>query len=320
VARVEFLVRKMGGMAQKRQLVAQGITGYQLTAATRRGEITRVRNGWYSTLAEEDPALRAVRVGGRLTGISAVQALGGWVHGEHELHVSLADNAARMRTAHNRFERLQISKSPDVRLHWDSADVVQRGTATSVALADALYRLALNENFETTVASFDWAMHTGFVDEIDLHRIVNALPRDRRAIAGWVDRTCESLPESFARTRLRLAGHAVETQVNLRSFQRIDLVVDSSLGIEVDGDEFHREFFERDRDKDIEITLEHLHALRVSARTVFTNWPRFARAVETALEDRGVTLPNSGLRPDGTACEPGLSGWRSLAGGQSPEF
>jgi hypothetical protein len=58
-------VQSLGGIAQKQQLVALGVRGFQLAAAVRIGEVIRVRNGWCSTFDEQDPRLRAVRVGGR---------------------------------------------------------------------------------------------------------------------------------------------------------------------------------------------------------------------------------------------------------------
>ena len=99
---IAALVASLGGMAQKQQLVARGARDLDLTGAVRRGEVERARQGWYTTLPRDDPAVRAVRVGGRLTGMSAVIALGGWSLGRHPLHVSLRDNAARLRTPWNR--------------------------------------------------------------------------------------------------------------------------------------------------------------------------------------------------------------------------
>jgi very-short-patch-repair endonuclease len=313
-------VHDLGGMAQKRQLVRRGARDRDLTLAVRDGSVVRARNGWYSTLPEEAPALRAVRVGGRLTGMSALIELGAWALGDFPLHVSVHDNAARLRNQWNRHSRINVNDPRGVVLHWDDRSVRDFGTSTSVGLLDALERAILDEPFETAVAVLDWALHTGVLDRFDFETLILRLPIERRGIADWVDATCESLPESLSRTRLRLAGWRVESQVRLGEVQRIDLVVEDVAAIEVDGDEHHRERFEQDRSKDIDITIDNLHALRPSARAVFYDWDRVARAISAALAARGVTLENSGGRRSHPRNARGISGWQRRRRRKIPEF
>ncbi len=131
-------VTDLGGMAQKQQLVALGARDRHLTAAVRSGELLRVRNGWYTTLPRNDPRVRAVRVGGRLTGVSAIEALGGWVDRGTMLHVSVPSHAARLRSPNDRRRRLSHRRRGGVALHWESPELLARGTAMTVALLDAL--------------------------------------------------------------------------------------------------------------------------------------------------------------------------------------
>jgi very-short-patch-repair endonuclease len=283
------IVARLGGFAQKQQLVRRGARDSDLTRAVRNGSVIRARQGWYSTVAPHDPRTRAVRVGGRLTGLSAVAALGGWVLENRVLHVSVPDNAARLRSASNRHARFRPGRG--VVVHWDDPTLGERGTSWSVALADALYRVVLDEPFEQAVAALDWALHTGALDEFDFESLILSLPERLRGIRDWVDSPCESLPESVARTRLRMAGHHVRTQVNLGTGEVLDLLVDECTGIEVDGEAFHINSFERDRDKDITIACEGMHGLRPSANAVFHRWERFYLAVCTVLAQRGVGPP-----------------------------
>jgi hypothetical protein len=285
---IAALVESLGGMAQKQQLVARGARDLDLTLAVRRGDVSRARQGWYTTLPLDDPRVRAVCVGGRLTGISAVIALGGWALGRFPLHVSVHDNAARLRTPWSRFVRLAGRIVRGLTLHWDDSAIASRGDAMLVDVRDALLRVVLDEQFETAVAALDWALHTGRLDRIDFELLVLRLPKDMRHISEWVDERCESLPESLARTRLRLLGHSVESQVRVNDLERIDLVVDDCVGLETDGEEFHFDRFESDRTKDIAITIANLHALRPSARMVFRQWHRVALAVETAIAARSL--------------------------------
>ncbi|CAN5393364.1 type IV toxin-antitoxin system AbiEi family antitoxin domain-containing protein [soil metagenome] len=284
MADVHALVRGLGGFAHKRQLVARGARDIDLTRAVRTGEVVRVRRGWYTT-ERGSPSVRAVRIGGRLTGISAIIAWGGWVLDRHPLHVSVADNAARLRPT-----------GKGVRLHWDSRDLSDRGTATSVSLVDALVRVVLDESLETAVAALDWALHTGRLDRIDFERVLLALPKNRRWIAHWVDERCESLPESLTRTRLRIAGHSVESQVALGA-ERIDLLIDRLVGLETDGEEFHRDAFERDRRKDLAIIAANYSPLRIPARMVFYEWEAVVSAINQLLHMRGAAIPLTIQRP-----------------------
>jgi very-short-patch-repair endonuclease len=316
---IASLVQSLGGIAQKRQLVARGARDLDLTAAVRSGEVIRVRNGWYSTLSEQDPQLRAVRVGGRLTGISVLIARGAWVLGDHPLHVSVHSNAARLRTQWNRRKPLDVRAPRGVRVHWEERDVRGRGTAASVGLMDALRRVILDEEFETAVAVVDWALHTTALDLIDFETLIMSLPEERRGIRDWVDAACESLPESLSRTRFRLSGHVVVSQVPLDD-RRIDLVVDEIAGIEVDGEEHHWNRFEPDRSKDIDITIANLHALRPSARTVFYDWERFALAVEIAIAARRPARENSGLARRNPFATHGMTGWLRRPRRKTPEY
>lgn len=318
---IAALVHALGGLAQKQQLVRAGATDLDLTRAVKSGAVTRARQGWYSTLAAGDLRFRAARVGGRLTGISAIAAMGGWVLGEHPLHVAVPRNAARLRSQWDRHERLRYPDSGGVIMHWDS-DGHDTGSVHTVSLASALRDVVLDEPFEQAVAALDWAMHTGLFDEIDLHRLVRALPADFAGLPDWLDLDCESLPESLARTRMRLRDHEVRSQVELTSGERLDLLVDGHIGLETDGAEYHRDRFERDRLKDLAIAIDGYHGIRVSARTVFHAWPLAERAIEAALSQHGVLPPfgNSGVRRCRAPRVPGFARLRRQELRRNPEF
>lgn len=295
---IAAIVTSLGGMAQKQQLVARGARDVDLTLAVRSDSVQRARQGWYTTLPNDDLGVRAVRVGGRLTGMSAVIALGGWAFGTYPLHVSVHANAARLRTPSSRFVKLAAPRPRRLRLHWDGASVASRGTATAVDLRDALVQVVLDEDLETAVAALDWAIHTQRITRADFDEIVRALPRRRRTIRDWVDPACESLPESLTRTRMRLLGHSVQSQVRLGERERIDLVIDECVGLEVDGEEFHLDRFESDRMKDLGIASARLGPLRPSARAVFYHWPTVVRAVDGLLATRAPSQSPAISAPD----------------------
>lgn len=319
---IASLVVELGGMAQKRQLAALGASDLDLTNAVRSGRVIRARQGWYTTLPERDARVRAVRVGGRLTGLSAIAAADGWVADRRgPLHVSVRPNAARLRSQSNRFLHPGAPRIRGVSLHWESAAVARRGSATVVALPDALVRVVLDEPLEVAIAALDWALHTRRIDRIDFEWILLQLPERRRFIRDWVDESCESLPESLSRTRLRLRGLRVASQVRLGDFERIDLVVEECVGLEVDGERYHRERFEEDRRKDLDITIAGLHAIRPSARAVLSHWEHVERAVVAAVARASAArFGNSGVVPP-RMCGFGLvRGRRHVGHGQYLNF
>ncbi len=320
---IASLVTSLGGIVQKQQLVRRGARDLDLTRAVRDGAVFRARHGWYSTLPPMDPRVQAVRVGGRLTGISAVEAAGGWVLGRHPLHVSLHDNAARLRSRVNRHVRFDAAHDDTV-LHWEDSGVATRGSVCSVDIRDALYRVVLDEPFEQAIAALDWALNTGTIDLIDFESLLLSLPAEFLGMRDWVDVACDSLPESLSRTRLRLRGHRVESQRALGDLQHIDMVVDECVGVETDGDRFHRDRFEEDRAKDLDITITRLHCIRPSARAVFDDWPRVLLAIETAVSTHVDGPPrafgNSGLWLPPRMKIPGMARARRNRLRQSPEF
>ncbi|MGV8969850.1 MAG: hypothetical protein ACOH1J_05315 [Microbacteriaceae bacterium] len=138
-------VESLGGVARKQQLVSRGVGDRDLPCAVREGQVFRARQGCYAALPENSEHVRAIRVGGCLTGISAIRAAGGWVLGESPLHVSVPPNASKLRSQFNRFAKLAITRTRGVVLHWDGSDIDARGTVTSVDITDAIQRVIRDE-------------------------------------------------------------------------------------------------------------------------------------------------------------------------------
>ncbi|CAD6007924.1 protein of unknown function [Agreia sp. COWG] len=85
-------------IAHRSQLVAHGLSERQLASAVDEGRLERIRRGWYA--APEAPAdvVRAVRVGGALTSVSATRLSGIWTPPDAWLHVAVPRNASRLRS------------------------------------------------------------------------------------------------------------------------------------------------------------------------------------------------------------------------------
>lgn len=292
-----LIVARNGGALDRPRLRELGATDHDLRRALKAGTLNRPRRGWYSTWPEGDPRFRAMRVGGRLTGLSAIEALGGWVLGRHPLHVAVPTNAARLRSQWRREVPWADARPDGVVVHWVRASA-DRGESTGVVpILEALELVCRVEPLEQAVAAIDWALASGRIDRIDRAALAERLG-PLSALVARADERCESLPESLARSRLRAAGLQVTSQVRWSAgLERIDLVVEGVVALEVDGEEFHRDTFEKDRWRDLALTGAGYHALRPSARQVFGHWPAVQAAVERALQARGihVHLHNSGV-------------------------
>lgn len=277
-------VRTNGGVASTNQLRSVCSEG-RMSALVREGALVRPRQGWYSVLPPSDPRFRAVAIGGRLTGVSALHEMGAWMlRPPAVLHVSVPRNAARLRT----FDATGFT------IHWEP-DRENPHSPALCGLRQALTRAALDEDLEVSVPCFDWAFATGRLDRFDFEQVIAKLPRSARVIRDWVDPRSQSVLESVARVRLLRKGWAVRSQVLLPDLRSIDLVVEDHVGLELDGRKYHESRFEADRSKDLAIAIDGRHAIRVSARQVYVGWDEVEAAVEAALAARGRAT--SGIPP-----------------------
>jgi len=300
---IEGLVAAAGGLLHKHDLVAHGATDRHLTAAVRSGRVRRPRRGWYSTWPPDDPRSVAVAVGGRLTGASALHVLGAWMWRRPPVVVALPRGASRLR------------RRRGVRVVWDAEQASTRGTTWSVDPRDALARMVDESSFEDAVAIATWTVREGLVPLEDLRDVLGARRADAAGLADWVDPRCESFLEVVALVRLRRRGHRVELQCPLPNGQRIDLVVDGLVALELDGRATHASTFVQDRTKDLRILDSSRIPVRVPYALVADGaaWDSVCRTFDRVLADHGV--PRSGT----SAAVGNSSSWRVLgARGRRP--
>jgi len=265
------LVSAHGGLLHKHALVAEGATDRHLTAAVRFGGVRRPRRGWYSTWKPDDPRYVAVAVGGRLTGASALHQLGAWMWHRPKITVSVPESASRLR------------RRRGVRVAWDPVELSTRGTTWSVDPRDALARAVVEaDSLEDAVILVDWARQRGvLVDDDDAREVLSRRGADAAGLAEWSDDRAESILESAAGTRLRLAGREIRRQVPVGPRgERIDIVVDGVVALETDGRETHASRFDKDRLKDATMILAGFLPMRASTSMVRDRWLLVAAAVD----------------------------------------
>jgi hypothetical protein len=127
----------LGGIARRSELEAAGVDPGEIDIAARYGRrLIRVRKGWYALWSEDAQVVRAWRVGGRLTCVSALA-----YHLNDPpppvLHVEVPATASRLRDP-DRF-RARLSASTAVVVHWvrPSAEGDRRAVGPKAALASA---------------------------------------------------------------------------------------------------------------------------------------------------------------------------------------
>ena len=105
-----------GGLVSRRQLLAWGVDPGSIDVAAWYGRhVIRVRKGWYARAGESPDVIRAWRVGGRLTCVSALAH-----HADDDsgpvLHIEVPKHSCQLRDPDNGKRRL----SPDapVVIHW----------------------------------------------------------------------------------------------------------------------------------------------------------------------------------------------------------
>jgi hypothetical protein len=112
------IIDRSGGIASKRQLVAWGVDASWIDLAAWYGRhVIRVRHGWFARSTEHPEVIRAWRVGGRLTCVSALAFHEGMdADAGPVLHVEVPGNACQLRDPDRSRDRLGSDAA--VVIHW----------------------------------------------------------------------------------------------------------------------------------------------------------------------------------------------------------
>lgn len=270
-----ILLDELGGAATTRQLRAAGATERALAHAMADGRLVRPRRGVYGRPGLSSQALSALRIGGRLSCVSAARSYGLWGGTDGRLHVRLPSHSGRAGEA-------------DVR-HWETSD--PHPELWRVSFEDCLRSTVRCADEETAVAVLDTALSSGRVVPARLTRIFAEEPFRVRTIAARARPGSDSGVESILRQRLQARGHLVEQQIAVPGAGRVDLRVGGFLHVEVDGYAYHSDpaAFERDRLRDTALELQGRRRLRFTARQVLENADAVVATIEnivTATEER----------------------------------
>lgn len=259
------------GVCTKAALVRAGMSRWQISEMYAEGSLIRLRPGWYAEQHADEAVRQAVHDGGVLSGLHRLRLLSRdvWLPPHAQRHMFAQQSHRCPGWQLHRKPRLSSAETQfGVVPPWIALrhGLTRQSLEQSVAVVDSLARVCA-----APIRSRAQRPLSLTTDELfgELART----PYGRRIIR-FSDSSAESGLESITRVLLTLAGHRVATQVVVARNQRIDLVVDGILAIEVDGrthDERRRTL--QDRAKEADIRAAGYQVVRYSYQQIMHNWP-----------------------------------------------
>jgi hypothetical protein len=286
-ARLEDLMRASGGIASRNRLIGLGLTTSVIDHGRAEGVIRSIRRGLYASSGADIDQLRAVRLGGRLSCLSALRRHRVWAGIDTRLHVCVDRRAHHLRTeevtplgrsaATGRSDSNFHADAGVPRVHWQRESVPELHAEAPdgdwimpplVSLRQAI----LCQSEEHAIASIDSALRTGFITSRHLGPIFARLPQRLQHLRLEIDRAADSGNESVVRVLLRRAGFHVETQVSVNGTSRFDLLVDGVVSLDVDSRQWHSDEAQLhwDYDKVLQSFAGGVPSLRILPRHIST--------------------------------------------------
>lgn len=261
-----------------RELVAAGMTRSQIAWAAGSGRLVRVRVGHFCLPGLDEPTQQALRVGGRLACVSELARRGAWVtEAPTAPHVQLAANASRLRD-HRQMTR-RLDPSSICTLHWGA--LAATGSDGRVSPIDAARQAIGCLDDHDAIATIESAVRLGLVTLEALQ--VDATAREM-SILSRVDGTAGSGLETLIREPLRDAGLRVRPQFRIAGVGDLDLLVERSVAVELDGRGFHGgEVAHADRRRDAIVASLGFTPLRFEYAQVVDDRRSVLRAIAGAV-------------------------------------
>lgn len=285
---IDTVIRRRGFFLRRRDLLALRFTDGDIRVALSRHRIFRVRQGWYSVPDAPPAAIRAIRVGGRLTSFSALESYGLPVPRQPRLHIAVPGTASRLRDPDNRYLRLAASSA--VRVHW--RDTRSGGSVWRVSIIDALRSVLGTEQRDVAVACLGAAVHARLITHSELRAVFAASALRVRAWEPLVSGLDESHGETFFRLWVGDAGHACTQQVTIAGIGRFDFGLGPHLFVEIDGAQHDPSWtgdsvssWAADLDRSAAMTIRGDRVLHFGYRQLYTDWPTVLAAIERAMAD-----------------------------------
>ena len=277
------------------ELLALGYSPKRITRHVREGTIIRVRRDHYLLTAESDSVITSVRIGGRLTCVSAIALMSpdAFVFSHNHLHVHVERDRSRLRGAASSSKRWSKQSATGVRVTW--GDLTELPVSRHmVAIADAVRTMIRCRPEREAIATVDSLLRLRILSMMQLREVFATLPSRHRPILQRIDARAESGTESLMRLILWELGVAFVTQAAIPGVGRVDFLVDGFLIVECDSKQFH-EGWERqraDRRRDLAAATAGYVTLRVLAEDLLHHPERVERPVRELLAARRAWAAN----------------------------
>ena len=273
-------------IAETAALKAAGASWQALRSAVDNGYLIRVRRGHYALPDTDLHVLEAVRVGGKLTCVSAAANLGVFAFDSRFAHVQVDPTGSRLRAPHNRFERLTHQNRDGIELHWGALLNPADCSEYRVGLIDALVQVLRCQEPKFALASVDSALHQGLLSPTALAEVFAVVPRELQYLRRLLDPRSDAGQESVLRFIVGQAGYAFEFQVRIDGVGRIDMIVEGCIAVEADSRQFHDgwEAHARDRTRDCDLAMLGYLSLRVLYRDIMHHPERVLAAIAGLLD------------------------------------
>lgn len=264
-------------------LFEAGLTRRQITAAVSAGTLLRVRGNVYVDAAVAPPVLAAARAGGRLHCVSALALSKVFVEERPGIHTHLPRNG-EFRAMRGDFVR-----------HWGDLMRTPHPRSLVVEPIDAVRQAILCQKPRASIATIDSALHLGFIRQIELDELFEALPARMRLLRPHIDGRAESGTETLVRLMARALGVQVDIQVVVAGVGRVDIVVDRWLVVECDSREFHSGWKAQleDRRRDLALAALGYTTIRPAAEDILYRPDIVVAAIAGLLR----SAPRGGQRP-----------------------
>lgn len=285
-------IRKRGWFLRRRDLLALGHTDGGIRVALRHRTIFRVRQGWYSVPDVPEPAVRAVRVGGRLTGVAALESYGLRVPRRAHVDIAVPSWARRLRNPIERRERL--AGGDGIRPHWIDRPVDRLGAQSRwrMSIDDALLIVLRTEGRDIAVACCSAVMHKFRWSAARMDAVFRRAPQHTWVWRPLVNGLDEAHGETFARLWFGDAGIPYESQPVVAGVGRLDGRVGPNVYIEIDGGQHDpawtgegKSSFHTDHLRDAEMARRGKWVLRFDYAQLYGDWAGCLAATERALAD-----------------------------------
>lgn len=280
MTQIGSVLSEMNPAAHAQTFRRAGASRRDLERLTSNGTLERICAGWYCLPGNRSDTVQALRVGGRLTCVSALRTHGVWLLPDARLHVSTVVARTRLRSPVNR--ELTLSEwhgEPEVITHWRSRRLQRLDPIDLIDDAAACLALCVPRNY--AIVAFDSLLNMKLLSLDRLRMALAGLPDSHEWMIDLVDAGCGSGLETLARLYIRALRIRVRAQVYIPGVGWVDLLLGDRLVMELDGRAHHDNpwAYEKDRARDLALVALGYVVIRVTYRRVLYDW----QSVEAAI-------------------------------------